>query len=320
MFKKYDQKQCFLLPLSLDDFVPLESPARTVSEVVDLLDLSAFESRYAVLGQRAYDPGMMLKVLFYSYYSGVTSSRCIADKLATDTVFMFLAGMQRPDFRTLCRFRSMHRDGVEQVFKQIVQLCMGLGMVGLGNVSFDGTKVKANASRKRTKDMKAVEKEIKKLIVESIKTDEEEGREYGDGTPYELPPDLRDPAKRKEKIREAKRKLDELERAKERLNDGKAKTTNLTDPDARLMKAHDGIKPGYNCQAAVDSRCQVVLAARVVKDESDYNQLVPMVELVKQNTGELPRVCTADSGYYTLDNYRYFKEHGNVGLIPDKMY
>lgn len=320
MFKKYDQKQCFLLPLSLDDFVPPGSPARTVSEVVDLLDLSAFEAEYSVLGQHAYDPRMMLKILFYSYFNGVTSSRAIADKLCSDTVYMYLSGMQHPDFRTLCRFRTMHKEGMELVFKQIVQFCMDLGMVGLGNVCFDGTKIKANASRKKTKDMKAVEKEIKKLLDESVEVDEVEDRVYGEGTPFEMPPDLRDPVRRREKLREAKEKLDELEKAKERLEDEKVKTTNLTDPDARLMKTHDGIRPAYNCQAAVDSQCQVVVAASVVKDESDYNQLIPMVELVEQNTGGLPWISTADSGYYTLDNYRYFKEHGRLGLIPDKMY
>jgi transposase len=320
LFKKYDQKQCFLLPLCLDDFVPPGSPARTISEVVDLLDLSAFESKYAVLGQRAYDPGMMLKVLFYSYYTGVTSSRSIADKLNADTVYMYLSGMQRPDFRTLCRFRSMHEEGIQAVFKQIVQYCMDLEMVGLGNVSFDGTKIKANASRKRTKDMKAVEKEISRLIEESERVDMEEDQKYGDSTPYEMPPELRDPAKRREKLRMIKKKLDDLGAAKKRLGEEKTKTTNLTDPDARLMKTHDGFRPAYNCQAAVDAKCQVVVAASVVGDENDCNQLVPMIEQVEENTGELPWITSADSGYSTLDNYRYFKEHERLGLIPDKTY
>lgn len=320
MFKKYDQKQCFLLPYSLDDFVPPGHLARTVNEVVDMLDLGVLESRYAVLGQRAYDPRMMLKVFFYAYFSGVTSSRSIQDKLGSDTVYMYLSGMQCPDFRTLCRFRTLHKEGMEAVFRQIVQICMSLGMVGLGNVSFDGTKIKANASRKRTRDMKAIDKEIKRLIDESIKLDEEEDQEYGDTSPFEMPPELRDPVKRHEKIRAAKKKLDELEAAKKRLQDEKTKTTNLTDPDARLMKTHDGIKPAYNCQAAVDSQYQVVVAANVVKDESDYNQLIPMIELVEENTGKKPWITTADSGYHTLDNYRYFKEQGMLGLIPDKMY
>lgn len=320
MFKKYDQKQCFLLPYSLDDFVPPGSPARTVSEVVDMLDLSVFESKYTVLGQRAYDPGMMLKVLFYAYFNGVTSSRSIADKLCCDTVYMYLSGMQHPDFRTLCRFRSMHKEGMEQAFKQIVQLCMDLGMVGLGNVSFDGTKIKANASRRKTMDEEAIDKKIRKIVEESIRVDEEEDRVYGEDTPFEMPRDLHDPARRKEKLREAKKKLDDLERAKKRLEDEKTKTTNLTDPDARLMKTHDGIRPAYNAQAAVDSQYQVVVAANVVKDEADYNQLIPMIELVKQNTGKAPWITTADSGYYTLDNYRYFKKHERLGLVPDKMY
>jgi transposase len=309
-----------LLPLSLEDFVPKDSPARTVSEIVDMLDLSMFEEKYAVLGQRAYDPGMMLKILFFAYFNGVTSSRSIQDKLCCDTVYMYLSGMQHPDFRTLCRFRTMHKEGVEQAFKQIVQFCMDLGMVGLGNVCFDGTKIKANASRKKTRDAEAIGKEIKKLVEESIRVDAEEDRVYGESTPYELPPSLRDPVERREKLAEIKKKIDELEVAKKRLEEEKTKTTNLTDPESRLMKTHDGIKPAYNCQAAVDSQYQVIVAEKVVNDESDYNQLVPMIELVGQNTGKVPWISTADSGYFTLDNYWYFKEHEKIGLIPDKMY
>ena len=170
-FKKYDQHQTFILPFNLEDFVPEDSPARTINEVVDSLDLHVFVEKYNRRGPSPYDPRMMLKVLFYAYYNGVYSSRVIASRLLSDTVFMYLAGMQKPDFHTLCRFRTMHRQGIEQAFLDIVRLCMGLGMVGLGNVSFDGTRIKANASGKKTKDLEAVDKRIKKLLDESIEID-----------------------------------------------------------------------------------------------------------------------------------------------------
>jgi transposase len=316
-FKKYDQHQTFILPFNLEDFVPSESPARTINEVVDSLDFSVFLDRYNRRGPSPYDPRMMLKVLFYAYYNGVYSSRVIASRLLSDTVYMYLAGMQKPDFHTLCRFRTMHREGIEQAFLDIVRLCLGLGMVGLGNVSFDGTRIKANASGKRTKDMEAVDKRIKKLLDESIEIDREEDEVYGEETPFRLPPHLRDPKERKRLIKE---KLEELKKAKERLEESGEKNTNLTDPDARLMKTRQGVRPAYNGQIAVDAKDQVIVAARLVEKENDHAQLIPLLESVEVNLGRRPWITTADSGYSSLDNLAYLEKRGLLGLIPDVMF
>ena len=316
-FKKYDQHQTFIVPFNLEDFVPADSPARTIDEVVDSLDLSVFIEKYNRRGPSPYDPRMMLKVLFYAYYNGVYSSRVIASRVLTDTVYMYLSGMQKPDYHTLCRFRTMHKTGVEQAFLDIVRLCLELGMVGLGNVSFDGTRIKANASGKKTKDMEAVDKQIKKLLDESEKIDREEDEVYGDSTPFIVPPHLRDPKERKRLIKE---KLEELKKAKERLEESGEKNTNLTDPDARLMKTRQGVRPAYNGQAAVDGKCQVIVAASLVERENDTAQLVPLMEGVEANTGRLPWITTADSGYSSLDNLEYLETRGLLALIPDVLY
>ncbi len=316
-FKKYDQQQTFILPFNLEDFVPGNSPARTISEVVDGLDLSEFVDRYNRRGPSPYDPRMMLKVLFYAYYNRVQSSRVIANRIVSDTAYMYLAGMQKPDYHTLCRFRTMHREGIEQAFLDIVRLCLRMGMVGLGNVSFDGTRIKANASGKKTKNMDGVDKQIKKLLDESEEIDREEDETYGEGTPYELPPHLRDPKERKRLIKE---KLEEMKKARERLEESGEKNTNLTDPDARLMKTRQGVCPAYNGQVAVDGKSQVIVAARLVEKENDHAQLVPLLESVEENTGRRPWITTADSGYSSLDNLEYLQKKGLLALIPDVMY
>jgi transposase len=318
VFKSYDQKQTMLLPLSVEEFVALEHPARTVSDIVDGLDLSLFLEKYCVRGASSYDPRMMLKVLFYAYADGVTSSRDIADLVEGHTVYMYLAGMQRPDHRTLCRFRVMHSDGVQGVFLEIVRLCISMGMVGLGNVSFDGTKIKANASGKRTKDKDLLDKQIRKWMDESEKQDREEDEQYGEeGTPYRMPPHLRDPGERKRLIRE---KIEELKKEKEKVERSGEERVNLTDPDAKLMKTRRGTMPAYNGQLAVDGKNQVILAAQLVKDVNDVKQLIPRIEEIEKNTGRKPWIMTADSGYFSLDNYDYLEKRGLLALIPDTKY
>jgi transposase len=211
----------------------------------------------------------------------------------------------------------MHREGVEQAFLDIVRLCLELGMVGLGNVSFDGSRIKANASGKKTKDMDGVDKRIKKLLDESIDVDREEDEVYGEETPYRLPPHLRDPKERKRLIKE---KLEEMKKAKERLEESGEKNTNLTDPDARLMKTRQGVRPAYNGQIAVDAKSQVIVATRLVEKENDTAQLIPLLEDVEANTGRRPWITTADSGYSSLDNLEYLEKKGLLALIPDVMF
>lgn len=316
MFKRYDQKQTFLLPLSVEDFVALDSPARTINEVVDGLDMTCFLEKYHSRGASSYDPRMMLKVLFYAYNTGTSSSRVIAHCLETDTAYMYLSGMQRPDHRTLCRFRALHREGVEQCFGDIVGICIGLGLVGLANVSFDGTRIKANASGKRTKNKEAIDKQIKKLLDESEKTDRMEDELYGGETPYKMPEHLRDPKERQRLIRE---KIGELEEEKKRLEESGEKNLNFTDPDARLMRTRQGVRPSYNGQLAVDGKSQVIVAASLVKDENDNHQLLPMLDLVVRNVGRMPWFVTADSGYSSLDALEWLADK-TMALIPDVMY
>ena len=193
IFREYSQSQGLLLPPSLDEFVPENHEARIVNEVVDTMDLSPLFTKYEGGGAPAYHPGMMLKVIIYAYSRDTYSSRSIAQELKTDTAFMFLSGLQSPDFRTICLFRAEHADVLPTLFVEVVRLCASLGMVGLGHVAFDGTKLKANASVKQTRDREGLEKEIERIkeqmrqmIESSAKIDELEDLIDPDGDGSEI--------------------------------------------------------------------------------------------------------------------------------------
>jgi transposase len=310
MFKRYDQKQQFLLPLDLEEFVSENHISRVLNDLIDVVDISAIESTYSENGCPAYHPRLLLKILLYGYLINIRSSRKIEEMTENDTAFMYLAAMQKPDFHTICRFRSTHLDSIREIFSQIVMLCKEMGLIG-SSISIDGTKVKANASSKQSKRSDAIEKEIDKILRESIETDEREDEMYGDSTPYKMPEELVDKKYRLEKIKAAKKKMDEE----------KLKKINITDPDAKIMKHKDGsLKPSYNCQVAVDEKEQIIVAADLVDEENDLHQIEPMIENVKETLGYKPTIVLADAGYFSYDNVQFLLDEEIDAYIPDNFY
>lgn len=255
IFREYSQSQGFLLPPSLDEFVPESHEAHIINDVVDTMDLSPLLAKYKGGGAPAYHPGMMLKVIVYAYSRDIYSSRSIAQVLKTDTAFMFLSALQSPDFRTICLFRADHADVLPDLYVEVVRLCASLGMVGLGHIAFDGTKLKANASVRQTRDRDGLEKEIERIkeqmgemIHASSKIDELEDQIYPDGDDSEVVEELRKKEYRLKKLHEA---IEVLEREK-------LEMVNVTDPESWLMKdSRKVIQPGYNGQIAVDDKEQV---------------------------------------------------------------
>lgn len=150
-FKPIKDDQLFLLPPSIEDFVPANHLARVIKEVVETIDVSSIESRYSHLGQKSYHPHLLLKLLFYGYSIGIRSGRKIAAACESDTAFMYLANMYRPDFRTINDFRKDNIAFVQAAFVHIVQLCKALGMCKAGLLIIDSTKLKANASADKSK-------------------------------------------------------------------------------------------------------------------------------------------------------------------------
>ena len=311
MFKKYDQKQQFLLPISLEDFIAEDHISRILNDIIDAIDITTIESKYSEEGCPAYHPRLLIKILLYGYSINIRSSREIFKMTHNDTAFMYLAAMQHPDFRTICRFRSTHLDSIKNVFSHVVTVCKEMGMLGVGKISLDGTKVKANASVKQSKTADALDKEIDKILKESIEIDKAEDEMYGDSTPYQMPKELVDKTKRLEKIKAAKKKLEEE----------KLEKINVTDNDAKIMKHKDGsLKPSYNGQIAVDDKEQVIVAADLVTDTNDLNQVDPMIQLIWATMGYKPTILIADAGYFSYDNIDLLNQIGTDSYIPDNFF
>lgn len=317
MFVNYQQNQQFLLPPSLDELLPKNHLARLVSEIVENLDIENVKDKYNDLGRPAYHPKMMIKILFYGYAVGIRSSRRLAKALETDIAFMWLSAMNRPDFRTVSDFRKNNLSAVEGLFTQIVATCISSGMATIGKVAIDGTKIKANASKRsirdeaRLKDMLGeIDKKIKEMLGEAEDIDEAEDKLYGDMRGDELPKELSDEKTRKKKIKEALERID-----KERNKDGSKKKLSITDTDASLMKTTSGIMPSYNAQA-VASQEGLILAADVSSDSFDNHLLGPMIENLKENTSKKPGKVLADAGYYSGETLKYIEKEEIDAFIP----
>jgi transposase len=315
IFKDYQPQQAFLLPPSLDDFIPENHEVRIISEIIEQIDLSSITDKYQGGGCSAYAPEMMMKVLIYAYSQKLYSGRRIAQELKTDTAFMYLSGLQYPDFRTICNFRSEHAAEIPKIFVEGIRLCAQLGMIGLGHIAFDGAKLKANASIKQMRDpeglekeKKRIEEEITKMLEQSGQIDQTEDKVYGERDGSELPKDLVNRRKR----------LKSLAEAKALLESEKLEKVNVTDGDSRLMKDKKKvIEPCYNGQLAVDDKVGVIVAADVVPEATDHVQLEPMVSAVEQNLGQLPDQGSADAGYSSYDNLEYAANKGLDLYMPD---
>jgi transposase len=268
----------------------------------------------------------MVKVWFYGYASGVVSSRKIAQKLETDVAFIYLSGMQRPDFRTLSDFRKDHIEELRELFVQIVRLCRQLGMVSLGQISLDSTVITANASRSRTYDEERMSREereitegIEAYLQQAEAADREEDEDYGAGQRgNELPKELQSRKARLEKIAASKA---ELRRRKPSERRGE-RTVNLTDMEATFQRQGGRVVPGYRGEVVVDSEEQVIVAAEVTSEQNDRNQLIPLVDEALANTGGKetlePILLSADSAYSSGPNLEKLEARGGIDpYIPD---
>lgn len=342
-FRPYEPDQAFLMPASLREWLPKGHLAYFVSELVDELDLSNIMSRYEEeRGYPPYHPVMMVKVLLYAYCIGVPSSRKIAKRLEEDIGFRVLAANNTPDFRTISDFRKDHLQNLAGLFVQVLKMCRRAGMVKLGHVAIDGTKVKANASKhkamsyKRMKEEEArLEAEVRELLQKAQSEDEAEDRLYGKNKRGdELPKELAFRESRLKKIREAKAALEADAQAQAEAQEGKDKPgkgtgvpedkaqRNFTDPESGIMPVSGGknFEQCYNAQAAVDSAQQVITAADVTQRPSDKEQAVPMVKQVEENLGELPGQLSADAGYFSSKVVEELTAAGiDVYIPPDKM-
>lgn len=318
-----------------------------IMDVVYQLDLSAIYCCYdnSKGGQPPFDPRMMVALLLYSYCIGLPSSRRIEKATYERVAFRILAADHHPDHDTIADFRKRHLKALGSLFVAVLRLCQQVGLVKLGHVSLDGTKVKANASKHKAmsygrmeKKAEELEAEVQRLLAEAQAVDDAEDAEYGKGKQRdELPKDLRFKQDRLRKIKEAMKSLEDQAKAeadakrqeirqkelslekqglkrkgktpKEPTDDPESKAQrNFTDPESRIMKdgASKSFEQAYNCQAAVDEKSQIIVASNVTQQTNDKQQVEPMVESIKGNTGGCkPKKLSADTGYFSESNIEY---------------
>lgn len=350
-FIEYDPGKPLELPPDVRKWLPEDHLAWFISDVVDALDLTEIMAQYEHLqgGHPAYHPAMMLKLLFYGYCVGIRSSRRIEQKTYEDIAFRVLSCDSHPDHSRISDFRKRHLPVISDLFVQVLELCKGFKLVKLGHVSVDGSKIRANGSKhkamsydrmvKREPELQA---EVDRLLAEAEALDEKEDKEYGKGAKGDkLPNELKFKQGRLEKIRQAKAALEEQARRKA-IKEGKLDQDgnppagsgstssykapgtpnpkdqkNFTDPQSRIMLdgATKAFIQGYNAEIAVDCDSQIIVAADVVQAANDKEQLVPILEQIEENTGEIPDRVLADNGYFSQANVDYVANNHMEPLI-----
>ena len=346
-FLACDRDQALLLAPDLREWLPEGHLAWFVIDAVGELDLSSFFAAYRAdgHGRAAHDPEMMLALLIYSYATGERSSRKIERRCHEDIAHRVICANQAPDHATIARFRSRHEDALAELFSEVLGLCARSGLVSVGTIAFDGTRMAADAADRNNKTYRQLGKEI---LEEAEAADAAEDEKFGDSRGDELPPELATRKSRLERLREAKRQLDEERQAKldemaaweqakadyvERT--GKklggplkprpvpaepARRINTTDPDSRSVKTARGFIQGYTAQAAT-TEAQVIVAAELITGGNERHRLQPMAdaaqaELKQAGIDELPGTALADAGYWNSPQIEALEAKGIHVLVP----
>ena len=339
----YLPDQDFLLPHSMREWLPEGHLAYYINDTVDSLDLQAFHARYAKDGPRnqPFHPAMMVKVLIYGYATGVFSSRKLARKLHEDVAFRVLSAGNFPAHRTLSDFRAFHLKELSDLFVQVVRLAREMGLVKLGTIAVDGTKIKANASRHKAMSYERMLKaeaelkaQIKALLDKAKAADQAEKNEPELDIPAEIArrqDRLQEIAAAKARLKSRQRDAD-IERGRDqdddrkpRGKDGKPKggrykrefgvprdsaQENFTDPDSRVMKrAGGGFDYSYNAQTAVDETAHIIVAAELTNMAADSGELPAMLDAVRANLDADARQVLADAGYRGEAVFEQLKDH-----------
>ncbi len=350
IFRPWKVDEVWLLPPSVQEFVPAGHAAHLIRDIVaEELDLSAILAAYTEpRGYPPYHPAMMVALLLYAYSRGVYSSRRIARACEERLDFQAVTALNRPDFRTISEFRRRHLAALAELFVQVLALCRRAGLVGLGHVAVDGTKLRANASKHKAMSYgrmgpagAELAAEVEGWLAQADGADAAEDAELGaDRRGDEMPAWMRDKQRRLERIRAAKAALEAEARAAEaakpapgtkangspRARRGRrpkhpagapqpSAQRNFTDPESRIMKGHDGFVQAYNAQAAVDAKAQVIVAHHLTNNAADQDALSPLLDAVTANTGATPAEVSADSGYCSEANLANLAARGIRGYV-----
>jgi transposase len=321
-YRAWDAQESRQEPVSPQDALPEDDLVFFLLDLIPQMDLTPFHQHYAreLRGQPPFDVTMMVTLLVYAYCVGVCSSRKIAAACERNLAFRAIVGTDPPDFRTISDFRKIHLAAFRPLFVEVLRVAGELGMVALGNLSTDGTKMGANASRHKAmsysymeKELKRLQAEVDKLLEQAEQIDAEQDAVLGSRRGDELPAELKRREDRLAKIREAKARLEAEAKAKaleeqrrrdeeqaQREAEGRKRRgkepapvpsspedkaqTNFTDPEAKIMKqSNKGFDYSYNAQAVVDGAEQIIVSAEVTNAANDKQQAVPMARAALAN-------------------------------------
>jgi len=334
-----DRNTLYLLPPSVQDWLPEDHLARFVVDIVSQLDLRSITDQYGGRGSKAYHPRMLLSLLFYGYATGIFSSRKLEQATYDSVAFRYIAANNHPDHDTIAAFRKRFLQQLKPLFVQILIIAKEMGLLKVGKVSLDGTKVKANASKHRALSWKhacKLEKQIQAEVDELMRLAQEaDSSEIPDE--MNIPQELLRRQDRLEAIAEAKKKIEqranerysrEVEQYEQKVDARKAKAeetgkkprgkdpkpptagprdrdqVNLTDEESRIMPSAEGFKQAYNAQAAVDLDTMCVISAHVTQSPNDKQEVNPTLEALDKLPEQLGKVDTllADTGYFSEAN------------------
>ena len=336
VFIKSLKNQVWTLPPDIRDLIPSDHICYLVESFVDEMDFSEFETRYDGPGHPAYHPCIMCKILIQSMLDRVRSSRAIARNVRENIVYMYLAENLQPDFRTISDFRKENEKLITAMFKNTVKAAKDLGVIGLEQLSIDGSKVKASASRKSAvmkNVLEVIEEYVKNELKKGIEIDKVEDEHFGKCRGYDQ---LNESGKHKVKAvvvkyikqvnkdesGDRKGKIENtIKKALNEFEKDSIDNVSLTDQESRFMLNKKGtIELAYNTQITVDHKQGIIVANDVCQDRNDTYQLKPQIEMVEENCGLLKvgtKIC-ADTGYYSGNNIHYLNDKKLDPYVPEK--
>jgi transposase/phage gp37-like protein len=339
-FRPWNPEQNEMFPPSPLDLVEKDDLVHLVRNLVlEQLDLEEILGQYQEeRGHPPFHPVMMTGLILYSYSQRIYSTRRMARACQQRVDFMALTGMQKPDFRTIHLFRQRHLQALGRLFGQVLRVCAKSGLVKLGHVALDGTRIKANANKRKgmtysqmKKAETGFEAEVRRWFTEADRIDREEDALYGpDKSGDEMPEWMGDKQERMKRIQQAKAELEaeakeEAQRGPdpdktrhEKKPTGKPAETahrNFTDSESRLMKTPDGFIQGYNAQVAVDSQNQIIVAQTLTQSSNDMHQMIPLLKQIRTHLGRQAREVSADAGYCSKQNLKALVQRHIRGYV-----
>lgn len=336
-YHPYTPDQASLLPASYAEMISASDPVHVVRSVLEQLDLGAIHEKLrAERGRPPYHPKAMVGLLIYGACRGMYASRRLQQACRQDLSFMYLMGRVQPDFHTICEFRQRFETELKGLFSQVLELCHRAGLVRLGHVALDGTKIRANASKHKAMSYerllasrKSYEEEVAGWFRRAEGEDAEDDAAYGpDDDDFSLPEGWEETLRRWSKVEDAQARLEDEAREKvtragkdpsEARVHPKAQA-NFTDTESRIMHTPEGFQQCYNAQAAVDAESQVIVAQEVSQAPPDVQRLRPMLQEVLKQNRRMPRELSADAGYASEANFQALDDAGVYGVIALRRY